>query len=77
MQKFLSKPPEVVDVTRSYKIDLATVTAKQLIDATLEGVPLDDKMKTMGNLQTLLQESSQYLSELMKIESRRIVVDCR
>ena len=89
MQKFLSKPipassasgngsGTIIDVTApSNGIDLSTCTAKTLIDSTLEGVPLSAKMQTLCNLQTLIQECSSYLAELVKIESKRLVVDSR
>jgi hypothetical protein len=86
MQKFLSKSASVPTTvgtnegkiaTYSHRIDLASCTAKSLIDDTLKGVSDDNRMKTLNTLQNLVQESSSYLSELVKMESKRIVIDCR
>jgi hypothetical protein len=82
MQKFLSKLASVGTnegkiTTCSHRIDLVSCTAKSLIDDTLKGVSDDNRMKTLNTLQNLIQESSSYLSELVKMESKRIVIDCR
>lgn len=91
MQKFLAKSiqqeassgsisDEVIDISAAANgegIDLTSCTAKSLIDSALENVSLADKMSTMLKLQSLMQDCSSYLNELVKIESKRQVVDAR
>jgi hypothetical protein len=86
MQKFLnnsttgssSGSAAVIDITASSSgFDITTCTAEGLIDSALEGVALADKMTSLNNLQTMVLDCSTYLTELIKIESKRLVLDSR
>lgn len=56
-------------------IDLSTCTAQSLIESTLHGVCPSDMMSTLSALQSLIQECSSYLTELVRVESKRLVID--
>ena len=84
MDKFLSNHTNSTSSTtsttsssRKMSINLTDYTGKTLIDSALEGVCDDKRMEILQNLQKLMQESVSYLNELMKAESKRLVVDLR
>lgn len=59
----------------SISIDIKKCTPKSFVDSALEGVPSDNMMDTLQQLLQLTHGCTNYLNELVKSESKRLVVD--
>lgn len=82
MDKFLKKPQSderkagddsSSTVPLAFPFDLTSIDASKLVDDSLKNVPLDKRMEKLMSLEKVLQGCSNYLAELIKKESKRIV----